>query len=362
MRSSIIFFYILKRLLLSFCVITPVVISMVWIAMSIRYINLIASENVSSGMFFKLVLCPLPGIIAIILPICFLISSILAIQKMHSSEEVTVFLTSGKTPISLFFPLAILGIIVSCSVLYLRTTISPMSYKAFENIQAKIKNNVSINLLKPETFNIIGESVIYVESKDSHSLKNVFISYIPNSLQAHTNIIAAKSGEYVVEDNKVLILLNDGYRQEFDKNNKLLATLKFENFTYDISQFFKRFYAKKQNINEKTQKELLEEAFKTQNAELKRNYIAEYHARYIFSTLPILDSLIIAIFLFFPIARGRVRKEAFKSFSCGVLAQAFVIILANVTTNNTSMVYYNYYIIASLIATLSFLLYKGYWH
>jgi len=360
MRMPIAFCYILKNLLLAFCIITPIVILMVWIAMSIKYVDLIVSENISFIMFFKLVICTLPSIAAVILPTCFLISSIVVIQKMHSNEEIIVFLTSGKSPFSIFIPLFILGSALSLAVLSLRTTLSPMAYKAFEDMQEQVKNNISVNLLKPGTFNVIGESVIYIGERLDRELKNVFISYIPNNQKSHTNIITAASGKYITDKGKILILLNNGYRQEFDKYNKILATLKFENFSYDITQFFKRFYSRPKRPNEKTQKELLEEVKTIQNQELKQYYMAEYHSRYLFSTLPILDSLILAICQLKPIGRGRDRKVALKSFFLGILCQIFIIILGNLSAKELSIAYYNYAIVAVLFVVLfSFFRYKG---
>lgn len=320
--------------------------------MSIKYVDLIVSENVSFVMFFKLILCTLPGIAAIILPTCFLISSIIVIQKLHSNEEITVFLTSGKTPFSLFIPLFVLGTAFSLVILYLRTTISPMAYKNFEDMQEKVKNNISINLLKPGTFNVIGESVIYIGEKTNNELKDVFISYIPNNRQSHTNIISATNGKYIANNGKISILLNNGYRQEFDQYNKILATLKFESFSYDITQFFKRFYARPKRPNEKNQKELLEEVKVIKDQELKQYYMAEYHSRYLFSTLPILESLILAIFLLKPMGRSRGRKVAMKSFSIGILCQIFVIILGNLSAKDFIIAYYNYIIVATLFAML----------
>ena len=360
MKLPIAFCYILKKLLLAFCVITPIVILMVWIAMSIKYVDLIVSENISFVMFFKLVLCTLPGISAIILPTCFLISSIVVIQKMHSNEEITVFLTSGKSPFSLFLPLLVLGVGISLCVFYLRTTISPMAYKTFEDMQEEVKNNISINLLKPGTFNIIGESVIYIGERSDDQLKNVFISYIPNNKKSHTNIISATSGKYVSDNGKILISLNNGYRQEFDKSNKILATLKFDNFSYDITPFFKRFYARPKRPNEKSQKELLEDVKTIKNQKLKQYYMAEYHSRYLFSVLPVLETLILAIFLIKPMGRGRGRKAVMKAFSAGILCQIFVIILGNISAKDLVIASYNYAIVAILFAILFvFFRYRG---
>lgn len=313
--------------------------------MSIKYINMIASDNISFYTFFKLVLCIFPGVSGVILPICFLISSIIVIQKMQTDKEVIVLMTSGKSSLSIFKPLLALGCCVAGGILYIQTIGSPQAYKNFENLQEQIKSKISVTLLKPGAFNVMGESVIYIGERNDRELKDVFISYIPNKQMSHTNIITAQKGKYLSENGKIFIVLTNGYRQELSKSNAVIATLKFETFSYDITQFFKRFYSRSKRPNEKTQSELMEQAQKTADIEIKRNYIAEYHSRFISSFLPILNALIVAIFLIVAQERGRGKLESIMSFFAGVLSQAFVMILINASTKDSDMISYNYLII-----------------
>ncbi len=352
MILSIAFKYIFKKLLGSLFIISPIVILMVWITMSIKYVNLIASDNVSIFTFFKLVLCIFPGVSGVILPICFLISSIIVIQKMQTDKEIVVFMTSGKSSFSVFKPLFVLACCVAGLILYIQTIGSPQAYKAFEDLQEQIKNKVSVTLLKPGAFNVMGESVIYIGERNDKELKNVFISYIPNNQTSHTNIITAQTGKYLSEKGKIFVILNNGYRQELSKSNEVIATLKFENFSYDITQFFKRFYARSKRPNEKTQSELMEQAKQAPNMEIKRNCIAEYHSRFISSFLPILNAMIVAIFLIVAQERGRGKLESIMGFFSGILCQVFVMILVNSSTKNSAMIPYNYFIIFFTMVSL----------
>ncbi|MBR1479599.1 MAG: LptF/LptG family permease [Alphaproteobacteria bacterium] len=341
---SITFRYIFRRLLFSFFAVTPVVVAMVWITMSVRYIELITSDNVSFSSFFKLVLCVLPGVFAITLPLCFLIASIITLHSMQTDKEIIVMLTLGKRPISLFAPLLMLGCCISAVVLYRQTTTSPQAYKIFVDLMNQVKNQISVSFLKPRTFNVVGDSVIYVGERTGRELRDIFVSYIPEIAvsKKHTNIITAKKGEYIAENGNVSILFENGCRQELSKSHEAISTLKFESLTYDITPFFKRFYNRSQKSNAKTQEELLEQANSTTDIQIKQKYIAEYHARIISSITPVFNALIAALFLIVARGRGRGRREALSAFLLGGTCQAFVVILINTSMKNTGLIPYNY--------------------
>lgn len=351
---SVVFRYIFRKLLATFLMVTPVIVLTAWVTMSIKYVELIVSDNLSFFVFLKLILCVLPGVCGIILPICFLISVIIAVSSLRSNKELIVMMTSGKSALSLILPILALGCMVSSVVLYLQTTGTPIAYKSFENIKEHVKTQMSINLLKPQTFNVIGDSVIYVGSRHGSDLQNVFVSYIPKNRTSNTNIITAKRGALINNIDGMFIQLQNGQRQELDSANKVVSTLKFEILSYDITSFFKRFYSNSTRINYRTQSELLDEAQRTDDEGHRRNCLAEYHSRILISFLSVINALIVGIFLMSAHERGKGRVSSIVSFLCGVVCHTSVMLLLNTATKNTVMITYNYMIVVTIVLVLFF--------
>lgn len=355
---GIIFRYILKKLLMAFFVISPIIIMMVWLVISIRYINLIVSDDVSLISFFKLISCVFPEIAGTILPICSLIASIVVLYRMQSDKEILVFMTSGKSVFSIFSPVLTFAIFTFSIVLYLLTTLSPYAYKNFVNIQEKIQNQISMSIIKPGVFNVLGNSIIYIGSKTEDSISDVFISYIPKDKKAGSNIITAKNGNYLVRDEKLYISLDKGYRQELDEKNSVVSTLKFDNFSYDVTQFVKRYSQKVQKPYQKTQRELISEAKNLNDTKLKMKYISEYHSRLTMPFIAIINSIIVAIFMINPQNRGKRGIFVFKSFMYGIFCHITIMTLINMSAKQNKMIYMNYTIICFLIIVLSLILVK----
>ena len=352
---TIAFKYILKRLLVMFFIVSPIIILMTWIVMSVKYVNLIVSDDLSVGMFFKLVLCVSPGVCGIILPICFLISAIIAVYTLQNDKELVVFMASGTKPNLLLSPILLLGICTTVVVLLINTVGAPLAYRTFENLKEKLQTRISTNFLSTQSFTTIGNSVIYVGSRSPNALENIFISYI--SERRNSNTITARKGAVVSKDKRVYIKLFHGYRQELDKNNEAIATLSFDELTYDITELFTKFYEKSSKVKFKTQAELMREYKTSNDAQHKMNCLSEFHSRLTIPLVSIINALIVGLLLLVPQARGRGRNRAIVAFLCGTACYAGIMILIN---GNTKIMY-NYVTICALIMFLyiSFLKYRN---
>ena len=269
-----------------------------------------------------------------------------------------VLLTAGKSKLSVSSPLFVFTAMISGIILFLQAYASPYSYKNSIDILQKIQNQISMSIVKPGCFNVIGDSVIYIKEKKDDTLTDVFISYIPKNKNSHINIITAKKGRSLVDGNNLFISLDQGYRQELDENNNALSTLKFDNFSYDVTEFVKKHSKKKKKPCEKTQQELLDEASKIQDKELKHKYIAEYHSRITIPFISVINSIIISIFMIHTYNRTRRAFQALKTFGYGIICQISIMTLTNAASKYEFLVLANYFIIFISIVGLLFISFK----
>ena len=349
---SIAYRYILKRLATTFFMVTPIIVLMAWVTMSIKYIGFIVSDSIPLSTFFKLVLCISPGVCGIVLPICFLIAAIITINAMQNNKEIIVFMTSGKSALSMLLPIMTLGGCISMIVLYMQTTGAPRAYRILEAAEEKIKTQISTNLLKPQVFNTLGDSVVYVGKNEGTVLRDIFVSHIPKKAPLTTNIITAKIGALLSNKDGVFIYFKDGCRQELDSSQNLISTLRFESLSYDITRFFKRYYPKSNRVSRYTQDQLLKEARQTSDETKKRNCLAEYHARILGASLPILNALFVGIFLLVAFERGRGKYKAIPTFFTGIACHILVMLLLNSATKYSDMIMWNYVIITCMMVGL----------
>ncbi|MDR1476089.1 MAG: LptF/LptG family permease [Holosporales bacterium] len=344
--------YILKKFFSVLLIISPIVVIMVWITVSIRHITLIVSEDVSISIFLRFILCTFPDIASVILPTCSIIASISVLHKMQADKELLVFMTSGSGIFSFLKPIFFFFFCIASIVFFIQSSLTPYTHKNLIRLQDKIHSQISMSVIKQGVFNVVGDSVIYIGKKTENTIEDVFISYIPKGGKMNTNIITAKSGHYVVDRDNLFITLDNGYRQELDENNSMISMLSFENFTYNVSQFVKKYTKRKSKIYENTQSELLAMAKKIENLELRNKYLAEYHGRIAVSLIPFINAAISLMFVLTSGIRSRRSMHSVGIFLFGVIFQIIVMILVNASSKYSPLIHINYLIIFLIISMI----------
>ncbi len=297
-------------------------------------------------------LCALPDILTMIVPLCFLISGIHVLHKLRSDQELIVMMTSGKSVFEVSKPIILFASLLSLIMFHMQANLTPLSYKNMETIQEHIRNKISMSIIKPGIFNVLGNSIIYIGAKTDNSLDDIFISYIPSRFSKKTNIITAKSGIYNISENKLFIVLINGFRQVIGENYNVISTMKFKKFAYDISDFMKRYASSSNKAHEKTQKELFNLANSTQNQKMRSKYLAEAYGRYITSSSPLIVSLCISIFLIMANSKGDKFRNLIKTFISGLITQIGLISLVNLSRKIEGFIIYEFIITFSLFIFL----------
>jgi lipopolysaccharide export LptBFGC system permease protein LptF len=212
--------------------------------------------------------------------------------------------------------------------------------------------------IKEGVFNVVGDSVVYIGKKTKNSIEDIFISYISKSGKRNTNIIAAKSGDYTLKDNNLFIKLKKGHRQELNENNSLISILSFDSFSYNVSQFVRKYYNRVNKIYENTQDELLRLASKANNPRLKNKYLAEFHGRIVMSFTPLINALITSIFMLATWINRKRSILAFQAFLCGIVYQITMMTLVNTSAKYESLITINYMVSLSMMLILSLILFR----
>jgi lipopolysaccharide export LptBFGC system permease protein LptF len=220
-----------------------------------------------------------------------------------------------------------------------------------------------MSIVKQGVFNVIGDSVIYIGKKTENTIEDIFISYIAKDEKINTNgalksrkgsdIVTAKSGRYISDQRgNLFITLDKGFRQELDENNSMISMLSFDNFSYNVSQFVKKYAGRTSKAYEKTQSELLDMAQRTTNPKLRDKYLSEYHGRIVMSLIPVINAIITLGFILISGTRSKRPSYSVGIFLVGIVFQIITITLINVSSRYGALIYANYFIVLLIILAM----------
>ena len=211
--------------------------AIIWTIQAVNFLDLVTDDGHAFKIYLLYSLLTLSKIITKLIPISFLIASILTILKFEKDNELIIMWTSGLNKIfvvNLIFRISLL-------IMFLQLVMSSIVAPGTLNLSRSLLKNSELqfvpSLLKAKQFNDTVENLtIFVDKKNlDGSYENIFIrdeGTILTKISSGSSTIFAKSA-YVSEDEKSLILLNGNIQKLESSGN--VDIIKFEKTILNLS-------------------------------------------------------------------------------------------------------------------------------
>src|SRR5437588_4682633 len=226
--------YILRQCLSVMLFVTAVLTVTVWLAQSLRLIDLIVNRGLSAEIFAYLAILILPRFLDIVLPIGAFIAVLFVFNRLTSESELVVMRAAGLGPLALARPVFILAgggflILLSMSAYFL-----PASNREFKELQFEIRNRFVSALLQEGTFTTISDKLtIYIGGRNE---RGEVIGLLVNDDRDRDQpvTILAERGAFADSDKASRIIMVNGSRQRFERATGKLSVLTFDRYTLDL--------------------------------------------------------------------------------------------------------------------------------
>jgi lipopolysaccharide export system permease protein len=227
--------YVLRQSLNTMLFVTAALSAAVWLAQSLRLVDLIVNRGLSIEMFLYLAMLILPRFLDIVLPIGAFIAVLFVFNRLSSESELVVMRASGLGPLALARPVFILAGIAFLVLLGLSAYFLPASNREFKDLQFEIRNRFVSALLQEGTFTSISDKLtIYIGGRDERGeVTGLLISDDRDPQQPVT--ILAERGAFADDAQSSRIIMVNGTRQSFDRATDKLSVLTFDRYTLDLN-------------------------------------------------------------------------------------------------------------------------------
>lgn len=227
--------YILRQCCGVMIFVTAVLSAAVWLAQSLRLIDLIVNRGVSVGLFFYLAVLILPRFLDVVLPIGLFIAVLFTFNRLISESELVVMRAAGLGPFALARPVLLLAAASFLVLMSMSAYFLPVSNREFKDLQFEIRNRFVSGLVQEGTFTRISSKLtIYIRSRDSRGdVEGLMINDTRNPERPVT--ILAQRGSFVDTQAGPRIVMINGTRQEYNKRTGKLSALTFKRYTLDLA-------------------------------------------------------------------------------------------------------------------------------
>jgi lipopolysaccharide export system permease protein len=270
--------YILRQCFGVMIFVTAALSAAIWLAQSLRLIDLIVNRGLSIEVFLYLALLILPRFLDIVLPIGVFIAVLFTFNRLTAESELVVMRSAGMSHLALAKPVLILAGIAFLILMSLSAYFLPASNRAFKDMQFEIRNRFVSSLIQEGTFTTISDKLtIYIRSRDERG-EVVGLLINDNREPQRPVTILAERGLFADTPAGSRIVMVNGNRQQFDPETGKLSLLTFDRYTLDLDSLHDAPIVRFREAQERFLDELFFPASDTDPV-LRLSFIIEAHQR-----------------------------------------------------------------------------------
>jgi lipopolysaccharide export system permease protein len=206
------------------------------LSQSLSALDVIVDHGQSAFTFLKITLLAMPQLLSMILPIALFVATLVALNRLHTEQEIVVCFAGGLSRWRVISPALRLGCFAALLALVLNLWVHPLSSKAMRAELFKVRTDLASTLVQEGRFTEPSPGLtVYAKSVGAEGrLDNLFVHQQKRNGGAST--FTAKEGRIASRNGKPVLIMHDGSNQEFSKAG-VLNYLTFQEYIFDLTPF-----------------------------------------------------------------------------------------------------------------------------
>ncbi len=227
--------YVFRNLFAATIFVTLVLSAIVLLTQSLRFLELIINSGASAWSFWGLTMLALPRFFEIIIPIGLMASVLFVYNKFTLESELVVLRALGFSPWRLARPALVLSGLFALFMFFCVAWLSPVATSTMQKQRVFLKTQMSTLLFREGIFNQAGKGLmVYIRERSGNGELQGLIIYDGRKKNEMPTTVIAKRGMLVSTDQGQQVIVYDGARHDFDRREKILKRLNFDQYTIDL--------------------------------------------------------------------------------------------------------------------------------
>jgi lipopolysaccharide export system permease protein len=203
------------------------------LSQSLQALDLMVKQGQSALVLAQITALATPQLLATVLPIALFVAGLVALNRLHTEQEIVVCFASGMSRWRVIAPAMRLAAMAALVILAVNLWVAPFCERALRVELFKVKTDLAATLVEPGQFTEPARGLtVYVQDASHGTLKNLFVlQETPDG--GDTTFIAA-SGTIGERNGAPVLTMHNASRQEFSKSG-VLTFLTFDEYTFDLS-------------------------------------------------------------------------------------------------------------------------------
>jgi lipopolysaccharide export system permease protein len=228
--------YIMRRAFLLFVGALIWTLAIAWTTQVLARIDLVTDSGQSALTFFEVAALIIPTIIPIVVPFAMAGSAAQTLSVMNTDSELVVISAAGASRSTIVKPILILAAFASVFCFVVQNGVEPYARQRNRDLIANSRADFLSLMLQEGTFRKVDEGLFVQigERLPGDRLAGIFVA---DSRQEGIDLVYyAKTGAVIDQDDKKVLLMNDGVVQRKTLNGDV-SVVHFTSYAFDLSTF-----------------------------------------------------------------------------------------------------------------------------
>lgn len=226
--------YLLRQLLGPVALATLALTAVALLSQSLAGLDLIVNQRQSALVFLKVTLLYMPQLINLILPVAVFVAALVALNRLHTEQEIVVCFAGGMSRWRVISPAIRLACTIAFLALLMNLFVQPAAFRTLRQELFEVRTDLAATLVREGEFTEPAPGLtVYAQSVDGQgNLRNLFIHQVKPD--GATTTYTAEKGRVGRAQGRPVLFMTNGSNQEFSSRG-VLNYLTFDEYIFDLS-------------------------------------------------------------------------------------------------------------------------------
>jgi lipopolysaccharide export system permease protein len=271
--------YLFKQLLGPTLLATIALVAVALLSQSLGTLDIMVEQRQSAMVFAKITFLALPQLLNMILPIAIFVASLVALNRLHTEQEIVVCFAGGMTRWRVIAPAIKLASLAMLVTLVVNLWVQPYCYRAMRDELFAVRTDLAASLVRAGEFSQPSSDLtVYAQSIDQQGImRNMFLNQ--EKPEGGSTTFFARQGKIAKRNGEPILIMRQGSNQELSSEG-VLNFLKFDEYIFNLAPFMNTYELVHYKISDRYPHELMFPDLQQEWEQRNRvKLIAEFHSR-----------------------------------------------------------------------------------
>ena len=206
------------------------------LSLSLGALDIIVHQGQSPWVLLKITLLAMPQLLVLIMPISLFVAALVALNRLHTEQEIVVCFASGMSRWRVISPAIKLASGVAMIALVLNLWVAPYAERELRKEFLRVRTDLAASLIRVGEFTNPAQGLtVYAQDADQNGVfHNLFV--MQEKVGGGDTTFLAAQGKIAKRNGQPVLVMRDGSNQEFAATG-VLNYLKFSEYTFDLTPY-----------------------------------------------------------------------------------------------------------------------------